>query len=71
MRTSATEGAGAFCSYYRPDKRAPWTKLAEAATWDEAWALLLARLPPGKGGESLVLPRGQDPNASSCGRVRR
>jgi hypothetical protein len=52
----------AYAGYYRPSKRAAWTLLAEADTYDDAWGLLLDRLPSGPGGESVVLAAGTSPS---------
>ncbi len=49
--------------WYRAGKGQRWVRLAEARSYEEAWNLLLDRLPrEGRGGESLVLSAGRDPN---------
>ena len=48
--------------WFRPNKATTWTKLVEAGRYDDAWAQLLAAISSMRGGESLVLKGGEDPN---------
>jgi hypothetical protein len=59
----------AFAGWWRPHKRARWTRLCDGATYDAAWSALLGRL-PARNGDSLVTVVGVDPNGQGARRGR-
>ena len=61
--TTSTQTAVAFTGWYRPHRGVPWTRLVCAATYDDAWGLLLDATRNTRGGESIVVRVDTDPNA--------
>jgi hypothetical protein len=61
--TTATVWSG----WFRPTRRTPWVRLAEASTYDDAWAALLDATSAVKGGDLLVCR--QDPNKGGVGNL--
>jgi hypothetical protein len=57
---TATKPAAAWAGWHRPNKRARWIRLAEAADYHDCWDKLLAATSDRKGGEALVSQT--DPN---------
>jgi hypothetical protein len=63
--------AAAWAGWYRPSKQRRWTKVCEAATYDNCWGELLAKRPPGSPRAELLVNDGTDPNdAEPAGRGR-
>jgi hypothetical protein len=57
-----------WCGWYRPARGGRWERLAEAATYDEAWGKLLDAIDGRRGGELLVVPGADDPNSNRAER---
>jgi hypothetical protein len=57
-----TTTAAAWCGWFRPNKQAAWTRLAEGNTYSAALDNLLDALASMHGGESVVLPADRRPD---------
>jgi hypothetical protein len=53
--------------WFRPTKKTPWVKQAEASTYDDCWAALFDATVNLKGGDLLVSQ--QDPNRGGVGNL--
>jgi hypothetical protein len=56
--TTATRWAG----WHRPTKHAAWLRLVDAEDYSDCWSRLLDATADKRGGESIVVAAGTDPN---------
>ena len=63
MSTATPDAPPVFIGWWRPRKGLPWMRIAEGADYDTTLGRLVEALSAMRGGDSVVLRAGEDPNA--------